>query len=69
MASQLNEPKSEQTPRDGGQGSLAGYSPWGCKESDTTERLSNKKMQLDMNYREKNKMHIGKVFFIPVVIS
>ena len=23
-----------------GQGSLAGYSPWGRKESDTTERLS-----------------------------
>ena len=23
-----------------GQMSLAGYSPWGCKESDTTERLS-----------------------------
>ena len=23
-----------------GQGSLAGYSPWGCKESDVTERLS-----------------------------
>ena len=23
-----------------GQGSLAGYSPWGCKESDTTEHLS-----------------------------
>ena len=23
-----------------GQKSLAGYSPWGCKESDTTERLS-----------------------------
>ena len=68
MASRLNEPKSEQTPRDGGQGSLAGYSPWGCKESDTTERLSNKKMQLDDYYREK-KMHIGKVFFIPVVIS
>ena len=22
-----------------GQGSLAGYSPWGCKESDMTERL------------------------------
>ena len=22
-----------------GQRSLAGYSPWGCKESDTTERL------------------------------
>ena len=26
----------------GGQRSLAGYSPWGCKESDTTERLNNK---------------------------
>ena len=23
-----------------GQGSLAGYSPWGCKELDTTERLT-----------------------------
>ena len=23
-----------------GQGSLACYSPWGCKESDTTERLN-----------------------------
>ena len=23
-----------------GQRSLAGYSPWGCKESDTTEQLS-----------------------------
>ena len=25
-----------------GQRSLAGYSPWGHKESDTTERLNNK---------------------------
>ena len=25
-----------------GQRSLAGYSPWGCKESDTTERLSSR---------------------------
>ena len=24
-----------------GQRSLEGYSPWGCKESDTTERLSD----------------------------
>ena len=23
-----------------GQGSLACFSPWGCKESDTTERLN-----------------------------
>ena len=27
-----------------GQGSLAGYSPWGCKESDVTERLNNSKL-------------------------
>ena len=26
-----------------GQRSLAGYRPWGCKESDTTEQLDNKK--------------------------
>ena len=24
-----------------GQRSVAGYSPWGCKESDTTERLKH----------------------------
>ena len=28
-----------------GQGSLAGYSPWGCKESDKTERLSKQQMR------------------------
>ena len=25
-----------------GQRSLAGYSPWGCKESDTTELINNR---------------------------
>ena len=25
-----------------GQGSLARFSPWGCRELDTTERLNNK---------------------------
>ena len=31
----------EQAPVIGdGQGSLACYSPWGCKESDTTEQLN-----------------------------
>ena len=35
----LNGHESEQTLGDGeGQGSLACCSPWGCKESDTTER-------------------------------
>ena len=39
---QLNGHEFEQTPWDSkGQGSLACCSPWGCKESDTTERLSN----------------------------
>ena len=38
----VNEHGFEQTPRDGeGQGSLACYSPWGCKESETTERLNS----------------------------
>ena len=39
---QLDEHDFEQTPGDGkGQGNLACCSPWGRKESDTTERLTN----------------------------
>ena len=34
---QLNGPEFVQASGDGGQGSLVCYSPWGCKESDTTE--------------------------------
>ena len=35
-----------------GQRSLAGYSPWGCKESDTTEQLNDNTTQLfDMWFR------------------
>ena len=30
---------------DEGQGSLASYSPWGCKESDTTGLLNNNKLK------------------------
>ena len=38
----LNAHEFEQTLEDGeGQGSLACCSPWGSKESDTTERLNN----------------------------
>ena len=29
-----------------GQRSLVGYSPWGCKESDTTEQLNNTSNQI-----------------------
>ena len=39
----FNEHEFKQTLGDGeGQGSLACCSPWGCKKSDTTERLNNK---------------------------
>ena len=38
---QLNGQEFEQIPGDGeGQGSLMCCSPWGCQESDTTERMS-----------------------------
>ena len=38
----LNGHEFEQDPGDGeGQGSLACCSPWGCKESDMTERLNS----------------------------
>ena len=41
------EPEFEQTPGVGeGQESLVCYSPWGCKESDITERLKNNKYLL-----------------------
>ena len=39
---QVNGHEVEQTPADGeGQGGLGCFSPWGRKESDTTERLNN----------------------------
>ena len=41
----LNGHEFEQAPGDGdGQGSLACYSPWGHKESDTTEQLKKLNM-------------------------
>ena len=41
---QLNGHEFEPTPGDGeGQGSLAACNPWGCKELDMTEWLSNNK--------------------------
>ena len=43
---QLNGLEFEQTPGDGeGQGSLACYSPWSHRESDTTEQLNSNKVQ------------------------
>ena len=47
----LNIYEFEQIPVDGeGQGSLAGCSPWGCKESDMAERLNNKKIRKILTY-------------------
>ena len=49
----LNGHEFEQAPGDGeGQGSLECCSPWGCKESDTSEQLNN-------NLRESVDEHLG----------
>ena len=47
---QLNGHEFEQAPEDGeGQGSLDRCSPWGHKESDTTEQLNNnRKSKMDL---------------------
>ena len=46
MAAQLDGHEFEQAPGDGeGQRSVACCSPWGCKESDTTERLNNNNLE------------------------
>ena len=51
---QLNGHEFEQAPGDGeGQGSLECCSPWGCKESDTSEQLNNN------NLRESVGEHLG----------
>ena len=43
---QLDEPECEQTLEDGDeQGNLACCSPWGCNESDMTERLNKNNIQ------------------------
>ena len=34
------------------QGSLACSSPWGCKESDTTEQLNNRELEATRHSRE-----------------
>ena len=44
----MDKHEFEQTPEDNeGQGSLACYSPWGRKESDTTERLDKNNHKLE----------------------
>ena len=50
---QLNGHECEQTLGDSGQGSLACYSPWGLKESDTTQQMNNKQYK-DIAYKANN---------------
>ena len=46
----FNGHEFKQTPGDSeGQGTLACCSPWGRKESDTTERLNNKNVLISFN--------------------
>ena len=46
MDHQLDGHEFEQAPRDGeGQGRLVCCSPWGHRESDTTERLNNEQQR------------------------
>ena len=52
---QLSGHEFEQTPGDNkGQGSLACFSPWGHKESDTTEQLNNNNNILYSQIRRLN---------------
>ena len=41
-----------------GQRSLAGYSPWGCKQSDTTEQLSTHRHQPWVERERKSPLRI-----------
>ena len=52
----LNGHEFEQALGNGeGQGSLACCSPWGCKESDTTEQLNNSKSEDTFFHPDKNR--------------
>ena len=57
----LNGHEFEQTPGDGGgQGSLAYCSPWGHKELDMTQRLSNNNWQLK-GWTSKFSLYVGSL--------
>ena len=42
--------------------SLAGYSPWGCKDSDITERLNNNKKKKEFTLKTFFSF-VGKICF------
>ena len=60
MASRLNGHEFEQALGDSeGQVSLACCSPWGYKESDTTEHLNNKRIHSSRKYFLKYPLELG----------
>ena len=82
MASSLNGHEFEKALEDGeGQGSLACYSPWGCKEADMTEQLNNNKYEiLTCTYMVasgsfssieglKHEIFLFKIFVLPITIN
>ena len=50
-----------------GQRSLLGYSPWGCKESDTTEQLSTAQhiLYTHFNFLQNSVFHIAMSYHSP----
>ena len=67
---QLNGHEFEQTLGDGdGQGSLACCSPWGRKESDTTERLNNKIIHSKQNMEVVFDSFLNFIFHIQPISS
>ena len=67
----LNGREFEQTPGDSeGQGSLECFSPWGCKELDTTEQLNNSNHHRKVGHCCQNDpIHIVKRTQNTVIIS
>ena len=58
---QLNGDEFEKTVGDGeGEGDLACCSPWGHKESDTTQQLNNKKNKENQYLIQKFSLFVGE---------
>ena len=52
-----------------GQGNLACCSPWGCKESDTTEWLNWTELDLEANYYEPSSLFSAKIQLMASMLS
>ena len=64
---QLNGHEFEQAPANSeGQGSLGCCSPWGGKESDTTERLNNSTFRLQVMAKILCKLRLKGIWHLPM---